>query len=452
MLNYKGETTKKIMPLLLGGSMIGIFLLYNIVENSFLFLLGIGVFVCAFFLLNIYQLLLMMFFLAPSLMSMRMVDNQTAWFGYLMLMVAARYFLERRLSFSATPTMFFLHCIFALITILIYSQWSLGAMLFRNLVFFVFLYSLFKEDERVKQTDYQVGCINAYVIGVVVNLIVGFLYYLAKDMDIFGGLFAGIRNDRNYFSSILSMAIGLILLFLDKEKKGIKILGWTACILFLLFGGGVSQSRTFFISLIFIVLEFLIFIIKKKDILIMIISLAVGLALIIFMWPVFQSVLERFEADDVVGANGRLELWAFYISLTASSPLRAFFGNGSASYYIATGAIDAAEHNSYIQSFSTFGILGSITLVLAYIQLYKAIVNNNQKVSIMAWCPLLAALVCYAMISSLYSDQFNFAILVGFLAINVFSGKKKECDRSVLLGKQQNELIAVGRIDENSTN
>ena len=115
------------------------------------------------------------------------------------------------------------------------------------------------------------------------------------------------------------------------------------------------------------------------------------------------------------------------MKLTFSSGIRIVFGNGSAIKYqdiILWNGVFQAEHNTLIQSISTVGLMGTVSLFMLYISMYKTIVSKNKKSSLVVWMPFGAGLLNYMSISALYSDQFNIFILISFIAINVFSKEK----------------------------
>ena len=107
---------------------------------------------------------------------------------------------------------------------------------------------------------------------------------------------------------------------------------------------------------------------------------------------IIDSVLQRFEGEDVETGNGRIEIWKFYINLTCSSWDRFLFGNGSYANY--SNFISYHEHNSFVQVFSRFGIIGTIFWTFMYFNLFKQISFRTGKFKISSIVPFLCFIGC----------------------------------------------------------
>ena len=135
--------------------------------------------------------------------------------------------------------------------------------------------------------------------------------------------------------------------------------------------------------------------------------------------PMLETVLERFGGDDVSSANGRTDAWTYYVDLTLSTPIRFLFGNGFNSEYVdnTSSEIEIVEHNTFVQIFSTLGIVGSITLIVVYLSVFSQITKGLGKIRFYSLIPLLCSAICYFGISSLYADAFHLLMLVATLSI-----------------------------------
>lgn len=423
------NSKQKELPLLLGVMVFLIFFIYNYTGALILFYLGLACMFFCVFILSFEQLFLLCMILIPNLTMIKMLGSETAWFGYFMLLVGVKYILLKKMFIS--PWLI-AHVLCVLVTICIYLEVSLIFTIVRNIVFFVFIFSIFKTEKSFQSTEFQKDVLVYYIIGLLLNVIFGFLFWFMRGKNIFNGYFSGIRNGRNFFSSIIAHGIGLVLLFLFKSDDKLLILPLT--ILFILaFGGILSGSRTFILSLIFIILEFLFLIMKPKNIGKGFILLLSCIGILIVLWdiiiPVFQHVIDRFGTEEAKGGNGRFALWAEYLKLTFSSLERILFGNGLATNYQDVVWVEGynfqVEHNVLIQSISTVGLCGTISLFMIYMAMYKVIVVKK-KFKLANWMPLCAGLLFYMSISALYSDQFNTLIMVSFIAINYFGEEKNK--------------------------
>ena len=441
---YITNRHNKELPLLAGITVFFIFFIYNLTAQLFLFVLGLtALFVCVF-IFSFEQLFLLCILLLPNLGIIKVIGNDTAWFGYFMLLVGLKYILCEKIFIF--PWLL-LHAVSCLLTICLYVEFSLFTTLVRNIVFFVFVFSIFKRGKAFQTLEYQKSILVYYLIGLSLYVCFGLLFWAISAKEIFNGAFSGIAGGRNYFASIIAHGIGLFLLFLFQDNEKYFILKF-AMLMILLFAGFLSASRTFLLSLIFIVLEFLVLIIKPKNIIKGFCMIFFALVVLLVFWdyfvPAIRKVINRFTQENAVGGNGRFALWKAYLELTFSRLERAFLGNGLAINYQDVIRVEGypfqVEHNTFIQAISTVGLCGTITLFMIYVGMYKIIVPNKKKFDIAVWMPLCAGLLFYMSISSLYSDRFNGLILVSFIAINYFSETKNKSKLSPLPLSKRKEL------------
>lgn len=397
------------------------FLLYNIYESSILFFIGIGMLVFSLFFFDSYQLFLLFVILLPNT-AIRIIGESRTIIGYFFLLVEIKFFiLTRKATF---PLSLLFHIGAAIITCVCYFELSYFPTLLRASVLFIFLYTFFNTD-KAKTIDYQKQVIISFVVGLVVNVSFGLLYYKAKGLDIFNGLFGGINNDRNYFSSQLAMGVGICIFFMREKKEIKEFIPFAIMAFILLLGGALSGSRTFLVSLCFVLLQAVIVVFSIKKRTLRMVFLVIGIICVFAVFPLLTNIFDRFKQENALDGNGRLDAWIYFLKLNFSSLFRFLFGNGDALKYVVAKNIPCVEHNTYLQLFSTFGFLGTVPLVCLYVVLAKRVVKNK-KFTLSAWLPLCASLICYLMISSLHSDNFNIAIMVGLLTVNVFSRSKYE--------------------------
>lgn len=395
-----------------------IFTFYNIYQTNVLFLLGIGFIILAIIIFDVSDLFLLAAILAPNLMMIKKIGSSSAIFGYLLIIIFLKYILIKKLVFKI-PLSFLVHVGIVTITIIYYGDTSLITSLLRTMIFFFMIYCMFKENEFSK-LEYEEKIIQYYIIGLVLSVVLGLVYYIMMRQNIFNGFFSGIRNDRNYFSALLASGIAITLLYIVYSRK--KSLLWLTSLLLMMVGGLLSASRTFILSMFFVAIGIILLFVQRKTSLkifrVFLIVFCIAFLFRDYLSPILSTVIERFSNDDISGGNGRSDAWKFYLDLTFSSLPRALIGNGSANMYIAQGMFDKAEHNTLVQSISTIGILGSCSLVWCYKCLYNLIVRIKQRNKIQYCIPLVCVIFTYCGISGLYSDGFNYAIFISFLIID----------------------------------
>jgi len=131
--------------------------------------------------------------------------------------------------------------------------------------------------------------------------------------------------------------------------------------------------------------------------------------------PSLEKVLNRFTQDDVSGGNGRFAAWGYFIKKATSSPWRFLFGNGLALKYVNLGEVDVVEHNSIVELFSTSGLIGTIITCFCFFHVYRVAVISRANFRITDFVPLLCSMTCYFMLSAMFSDIFNFSLLISLL-------------------------------------
>lgn len=399
--------------IILSSAILIAFFLYNLYSNMLFF--GIGIFLmvfCALFMKTPNAILIYMA-LAPNLMMIKLQDNSSALFGYLLLIIEIKYLLTRYLRLNFSLILFVSS---GFLTVLTNMDMGLISSLVRTVLFFWFI-SLFLEEYANNKT-YKDKLIRQYIFGIVMCIVLGIMYWTALSKNIYVGYFSGIRNDRNYFSSVVAsgIAIAVIYLYYATEKKLFIYIS----IAIMLFAGIISASRTFLLSMIFVILMILLFpeVSKKMKLILGIVVLAL-FALIVFsdvLIPAFENVLLRFTEDDFEGGNGRFENWGRYLSKSFSSIHSALFGNGDTIKFITSGEFEYVEHNSIVQSIFNIGVFGTANYVYQFLRCNRIL--NCEQINpsrICSYFPLLTVIFCYCAISGAFSDNFNIAVIMSMI-------------------------------------
>lgn len=372
-------------------------------ENAFLIICGLALMLLALVFMKFEDLFLFSMLLFPLLMKIKIPGYSMAIYGYFLLAVSLKYFLSHKIKLNASVL---IHLVCACITVMIYGQLSLFTSLIRAVVLLVLIFTLFQQNSFFMRKEYIERIIIAVLIGAAIFS---------------SALLFGFLAERNYatstFPCIIAAAI-LLLLNTTKSKVLVGVLSFVTAL------GVLSvSSRTAFISLLCVAfIPLFAMFVKGKRRYLLKFTLVLLVILLIFSWiimPMLETVLERFGGDDVSSANGRTDAWTYYVDLTLSTPIRFLFGNGFNSEYVGndSSGIEIAEHNTFVQIFSTLGVVGSITLIVVYLSIFSQIVQGFGKIRFYSLIPLLCAAICYFGISSLYADAFHFSMLLATLLI-----------------------------------
>ena len=173
--------------------------------------------------------------------------------------------------------------------------------------------------------------------------------------------FTGLYSNPNYFSIEVSLALaGNLVLFMSKEEKWYELVLIGGLLFWL---GIVSQSKTFTISLAFMLVYTIIYYGRHKPTYLLGLMLLILSAAFFFKTEVrsfFEKYLYRFislnennsSIDDIT--TGRIEIWKMYIDAFISDFRVLFLGNG-----IGSKVLNYDAHNMYIESIYCLGIIGS---------------------------------------------------------------------------------------------
>lgn len=425
ILKIKGKKVQNI-ELFYGLCVLMMFFLYNVYNNFIYISFGLILMIISLMIFDFYQLFLCCMIMIPNIMMIKFSTSNLAILSYFLMLVYGKYIFDKKANLMKMSISIPIHLIFVIITVFFYKDFQLFTMLIRG-VLFCFTLCLLSKDTNFNNEKYRNNIIKYYLIGITFCVLFGITQWILKGSDIFNGLFSGIRNDRNYFASLLSSGIAINLLYILYGNK--KII-WYCPVFIMLFGGLLSCSRTFFMSMLF-VLIILIAITRKASIKSIKVWALLVIGLLLFrneLLSLLDTILIRFSSDDIAGGNGRFDSWNFYLNIMKSTPLRVLIGNGSSTKYISMGMIDIVEHNTLVQLLSTTGLLGTISYILMYCDFIKRTIKKLKGIKLHFLMPLCSVLFCYFSINGLYSDNFNFSVLVSLIIINLCrnSSNKKE--------------------------
>lgn len=408
--NSKSKKQYNYFETVIGALIILIFAVYNMIGSTFLLVLGICLLLSSVLFLKSSQFFYLMFILAPNVMSIKILDKPNALLGYITIIFCIFLLFKNGIVFNKKVCLkLILGSVLFLISLIINSQNI--TFYIRVLSFILVLNIIHTSGDEISHTK----LLKCYILGNILNIIFAFIYSINKGQDIFAGDFAGIRDDRNYYAISCVIAISILVFIVSYTKH----FGWFEAVsmIILSFGGILSSSRTFLILYLITMIFFAFAFFKSPSVgifllaVVLIFYIGKNTFLTDFLGS-FDTLLARFNEDDVAGANGRFEAWNIHLTYLFSSFKNIVFGCGSSTNYLNTSvlATSSVEHNSIIQLLFTAGIMGTIGYLMIFSSMIS-IVTAGKKIhcSFIRIMPMVILIAGYCTVNGAFSDRFIFA-------------------------------------------
>lgn len=378
-----------------------IFSINDVLRGYPLFFVGIGIMLVSLFFFEFDDLFLYTIILFPFLGSIKLMDIDLAFYSYYFILVAIKYFTKNQFNFKFCFSMLlFLLCV--ILTSTIYGNYNLIISESREIISLLFLLSMFNYNSKYLNKAYIGKILQSAILGTLISAI---------------GFILQIRIGKNFATASFPCFVAIILLMSVFNKK-ISFFNIVSIIL-LIVAALVVESRTNLIVLLFVILIPILLLLDRRKIKYAIYLLFLMAVIIIIISTAFSDVLnvvlERFDSSDVNTGNGRTEIWGFYINLTCSSLVRFIFGNGHYSNYM--HLINNHEHNSFVQVFSQFGMIGLCTWAFMYFNLFKQIISCKGKFRLSSIVPIICFIGCYMGIAASGATDFMCLFLCSCLII-----------------------------------
>lgn len=209
--------------------------------------------------------------------------------------------------------------------------------------------------------------------------------------------YAGYYGDPNFYSAHITAALsGLLIMLLGrttKKRAGVMIL----LIALLLYCGFMSVSKSFFlIAATLLVFWIIAFTFKKERLslkLMIILTFSVGVLFMLsttLFSDMVDMMLSRFGRDSNLSdfTTGRTELWLQHINALGEDPLLLLFGKGFTSVTIN----GRSSHNTVIQAFFQFGIIGA-SFLLGWFICYVRTLLGRIRIRFSDFTPIFILLI-----------------------------------------------------------
>ncbi len=205
-------------------------------------------------------------------------------------------------------------------------------------------------------------------------------------------------SGKNQLGILCGMCIAFLLMHIIQEKK--KILPKMALIIFLVYFGLLTISRTFFIMLVITILWIGLYAVlgsKKKLQSVFIAIFVTGSIYFAFTYiPFFKEMINnlflRMDALETDGGGGRFALWQEYLRVFFSSTKNTLFGIGN---YLDYGLTQVA-HNMWMEMLTQYGMVGFPIILATFISGIKEISISHERIK-RHWFSFLPLLLFFTM-------------------------------------------------------
>ena len=407
-----------------------VFLFYRLSGNIIIWYFGVVALIAAVFFFGLENFLLMALFLFPNENIFKQIGLASSTLSYIYLAVSLLYVLSALIKTKKIDLFIVLFSVLHFLDILVcglrINNFDLISPYIRFILFVLSFYLFFQFNIN-KQ-----ALIDFFVFGVGIAILTGIIYHSING-TIFNGYFGGISGDRNYFNAIVSICISLCVLYiinsdrLNGKEKILYLIVLFLCILSVI----LSQSRTCYIAFIFPLLCIIIHLFNSKKVLhgisILVVLSVFAFIIVYFFRDTFTGLIERMNQDDLYDGNGRFEIWTYYMTEWLHSGfLGLIVGLGSSNLIYNAGIYANFTHNTVVEYLYATGLLGSISIFLVIMCVYKIIVGHQKKIKFVSLIPLLNLIFCYLGIDALYSNALMIGLIVCFICVAQFSTEKKK--------------------------
>lgn len=235
--------------------------------------------------------------------------------------------------------------------------------------------------------------------------------------------FSGLTYDPNFYTINAVIALCVLLFGYQFELK--NSIGWIICVLITVIFGLLTYSKSCFLCFIIIGIFAIIKTPKKiRNKIFLFLPFLIAL-MIIFrndINGVVNTIMERFNSEDGVDGitTGRSTLWWQYIELIFSSAKSFLIGNG-----LIPEAGQKAAHNTYLEIFYKFGIIGFLFEIIYFWASYKQIKGKSFKNNVSNWLLIVLIVLLFFNLSAYSAYNFILSIFMVFILVkNEDKGEK----------------------------
>ncbi len=412
--------------------------LAQIMGNTLLILgcLGLYLILAAWCCSCDFTLPILLFFLPWSPL-LKMEPTGHSFYTFAMVLICLISIVKKRFYFRNYQ----LKAGILMLFVTLFSKMLDGNFLAFDYIAFIMMIILFpgvKEEWQERKYDfYQIVCF--FALGIIIASLCALVFaefaniqkYIKVDAYLTIIRRSGFYKDSNFYTAQIMAALGGVLaLLLQEKKKGhLAFLGMIA--IFLLYCGFLSGSKSFVLVAAAVLLLWIVAILKMrgkaglKMVLLMSLLLAV---IFIATSTLFSSLitvlLTRFASTKDLNSftTGRVELWKGYIMEILGNAKVFFLGKGFTNVKLN----GRGSHNTIIQIFYQFGILGISVLIywiVCFFREARQTQRKREKKDLKAVIVFIGSFAPWLAIDALFFDEFFLLQWYMLVALNYLSAE-----------------------------
>ena len=277
--------------------------------------------------------------------------------------------------------------------------------------------------------------IHHYIFGFVLTTVIGFFVSeIPALLELFyydlwwteGGKeltrFFGLAFDCNFYALSNYLVLAYLLFTSEKITKG-----RLALVLFLIFGGLQTLSKSYLLMLVFLAA---IYILKQrknaKRLLITFATAGIATGLFIAVsgamgYNVVELTLSRFNSGSFAdNTTGRFDIWGVYFDYFYHSGVKKLlFGTGF------NAVATSAAHNTFIEMFFLYGIVGSGIWIGYFIHCWELFSSNTKNYTEKS--PFVMISLCFGIffLSAYTYESLWIGIVIAFMTLPYVQRKRK---------------------------
>lgn len=225
---------------------------------------------------------------------------------------------------------------------------------------------------------------------------------------------SGFYRDANFYTAQVLAALGGALALVLREVKKGRLVFLFCIILFLLYCGFLSGSKSFVLVVACLLVLWIIAVAKMRSrtglkitLLIALVMTVIYIATSVMFSDLISVMLTRFSStrDLDTFTTGRTELWAVYLKEIFGGIKVFFFGQGFTNVKIN----DRSSHNTLIQILYQFGVLGAPVLfywVRSYFRTDRCRKRRDRLLDLNRFIVLVGTFLPWLAIDILFFDEF----------------------------------------------
>jgi len=361
----------------------------------------------------------LLFFL-PWSPILRLTPDSFSFYTIALMLICAISVLKKKFRFKR----YHLLIVLALLPLTLLTKMLNGSMITFDYISFLLLLLMFpvvKEEWLSAKYDFfhivtyfSIGIIIAALAALSLTSSANIAKFIRVDEYLTIVRRCGFYGDANFYTAQVTAALGGCLMELLKDKKPWHMILLFGSIVFLLYCGFLSGSKSFvIITLIMLVLWIIgLFRLKGRTVFkVVVITVAVITAIFIATSVLFKDLLAmmdvRFSFDSNLSeiTTGRTDVWSLYLKELRSDWKMLLLGNGYTNIRIG----EKYTHNTLLQMVFQLGLIGTPILFTWSGYFFADRPSRGRKMKREILCPMMLAVGAFfpwLAIDALFFDEF----------------------------------------------